>query len=331
MTRRRMRGAASLAIAMCALAPGLLRAEVIEEIVAKVDDDVITKSEMDQREQELTAELYKRYTGAKLDEEVANTKAYLLRRMIDEKILLHRAASRFDLDKAGESFVEAFKQQQNMTDDDLRKALEKEGITLGDLKKQLIGMWIPSEVIRFEVQDRVSVGDKEVAAYYDAHRDEFTVPAEATVREIVLLAEGDAAARRRDEAERVRARAAAAGADFAAIASELSEAGTKSNGGLLGTVKKGDLAEPIDKLAFSLAPGEVGSVVTMPYGYNILKVDSRTETRVKSLDEVRDEVRRKLESEKYDTLLKEFLRKAWNESTIEVMPKYQNKLAAADR
>jgi parvulin-like peptidyl-prolyl isomerase len=324
-----MRGAASIVMAVCTLCPGIVRAEVIEEIVAKIDDDIITTSEMDQREQEMTAELYKRYTGAALDEELAKTRAFLLRRMIDEKILLHRASSRFDLEKAGDSFVDAFKQQQKLNDEELRKALEKEGLTLADLRKQLVTMWIPGEVIRFEVQDRVSVGDKEVAAYHAAHVAEFTVPAEATVREIVLLAQG-AATDRREEAERLRERAAAPGADFAAIASEVSEAGTKATGGLLGPVRKGDLAAPIDELAFSLPPGQVGPVVAMPHGFNIVKVEARVEARVRPLAEVSQEIRRKLEGERYDALLKEFLKKSWSESTIEIMPKYQDKLAPLD-
>lgn len=330
MTTRRLRGAAPLMIFACAYLPGLVRAEVIEEIVAKVDDEVITKSEMDQREREMTAELYKRFTGTRLDEELAKTQKILLRRMIDEKILLHRAASRFDLEKAGDEFVQSFKRQQSLSDAELRKALEKEGITLADLRRQLISMWIPSEVIRFEVQDRISVGDKEVAAYYDAHPSDFTIPAEATVREIVLLAEGEAVERRRREAESLRERAAAPDADFAAIAAELSEAGTKAASGLLGPVHKGDLAAPIDEVAFSLPPGQVGPVVAMPYGFNILKVEARTETRLKSLDEVREDVRKTLENQEYDVLLKEFLRKAWNESTVEVMPKYQDKLASVN-
>jgi peptidyl-prolyl cis-trans isomerase SurA len=313
----------TLAVALSAARAG----EVLEEVVAKVNDDVITKSDLDEREQQVLAELYRAFTGPELDAKVAEAKGLVLQRMIDDKVLLHRAQKLFDMSKVGDMYLRMFKEQQNLSDEDLQKALVSEGITADDLKKRLVEMSAPSEVIRFEVSDRISIGDKEVEAYYAAHPGDFAVPAQATVREIVLLAEGEKKEARRAEAEAARARAAAPDADFAAIAAEVSDAGTKDKGGLLGTVTKGDLAQALDEVSFTLPVGEVSPLIETPYGFHIIKVDQRTDARSRGLDEVREAVRQKLFSERVEAGYNTFMVRARNEATIVVMPKYQNRVA----
>jgi peptidyl-prolyl cis-trans isomerase SurA len=331
MRRSRNRAAAAGLLAVALAFPVVRAGEVLEEVVAKVNDDVITKSDLEDREQQVLAELYRAFTGPELDAKAAEAKGLVLQRMIDDKVLLHRAQKLFDMTKVGDMYLKMFKEQQNLSDEDLEKALASEGITADELKKRLVEMSAPSEVIRFEVSDRISVGDREVEAYYAAHPEEFGIPAQATVREIVLLAEGDKKEARRAEAEAVRARAAAPDADFAAIAAEVSDAGTKDKGGLLGTVAKGDLAEALDTASFTLPIGQVGPVMETPYGFHILKVDERSEARSRSLDEVRDAVRQKISNEKFEAGYNAFIVRARNEATIVVMPKYQNRIAQVAR
>ncbi len=310
------------------LAAAAARAEVIEEIVAKVNDDIITKTDLQQAEQDMLAEAYRRYAGKDLDEQVKGAKAGLLRNMIDRKLLLHRATRLFDQDKMGDSILSWFKEQQHITnDEDLKKLLDQEGMTVADLKKRLIDMQAPDEVLRVEVRDRISVGDKEVEAYYNEHPKEFEVPAEVTVREIVLLAKDRPIAEVRTDAEKVRAKATAPGADFGAIAKEVSDAGTKTSGGLLGPLKKGDLSPQLEAVAFTLPVGEVSQPLEMPYGFHILKVESRAEDRKRAFEEVRDAVRTRLEDEKFRTAMEDYLKKLWSEADIWVSPKYQNRLS----
>lgn len=304
------------------------RAEVVEEIVAKVNDDIITKSELDQAEQGVIADIYRRYAGKDLDEQVKNAKSMLLRRMIDEKILFHRAQRMYDMDKMGDVILRSFKEQQQIkSDQDLEKMLTQEGMTIADLKRRLIETYAPEEVLRFEVGDRVAVGDKEVDAYYAEHPDEFRVPAQATVREIVILADDASREERRAAAERIRERVAAPDADFGAVAREVSEAGTRESGGLLGELKKGDLAAPLDEQAFGLPVGQVGPIIETPYGFHILKIESRSEERLRTLDETREAVRSQLVERRYAKERKAFLDKCWEEATVVVMPAYRDRLA----
>src|SRR5437867_3292627 len=94
-------GAASAAFLM---AGGAARAEVVDEIVAKVNDDIVTKSDLDAEEQGLLQELYRRYSGTELDGKVAQAKKELLRHLIDRRVLIQRAAHIFDMTKMQEFY-----------------------------------------------------------------------------------------------------------------------------------------------------------------------------------------------------------------------------------
>ena len=228
---------AAVLVLLLGLAPA--RAEVIEEVVAKVNDDVITKSDLDTEEQGLLQELYRRFSGPDLDAQVKTAKEGLLRNLIDRKVLLQRAARLFDMSKMQDYFLQSFKDQQNIKNDkDLERMLAQEGTTLTAWKKKLVEYFAPQQVLRAEVADRIAISDAELRTYYDTHVAEFTVYGEATVREIVLKADDANREAKRAEAEAIRAQAAAPGADFAAIAQEKSDSGTKTGGGLLGKVKQ---------------------------------------------------------------------------------------------
>jgi peptidyl-prolyl cis-trans isomerase SurA len=316
---------------MFVLCAGFARAEVLDEIVAKVNDDIVTKSDMETEEQGVLQELYRRYSGTELDGQVAEAKKEMLRRLIDRSVLIQRATHIFDMTKMQEFYLESFKNEQNIkSDKELEKLLAQQNMTMADLKTKLVELSAPQQVVHAEVAERIAVSEKDTRAYYDAHAAEFEVPAQATVREIVLKAAEPDRAAKRAQAEAVRARVAAAGADFAAVASEVSDAGTKSVGGLLGTVKKGDLAAALEQAAFSLPVGEISPVIEADYGFHILKVDARTDEALKPFDDVKVEIESKLQSDRFSTEYKKYMKKAWAEATIWISPKYQDRLSSAD-
>lgn len=320
-----MKGAplATLIVLAALAAPSAARSEVVEEIVAMVNDEIITRSDLQQAEQEMQAELYRAYSGKDLDDRVRAAKAGLLTGLIDRKILVHRAGRLYDMDKMSESLLQSFKESQKIkSDEELKRLLEQDGMTLEDLKQKLLEFYAPENVVGFEVRDRVSVSDKDVEAYYAAHPEAGEIPAEATLREIVLLAEGERREARRTEAEALRERAAAPGADFAAIASEVSESGTKIGGGLIENVRKGELAEWIDRVAFSLPVGAVSPLLEPPFGFQIIKVEARREAARRPLEEIREELRDRLHRERYEKAYEEFVAKARKESEVCVFPRY---------
>jgi parvulin-like peptidyl-prolyl isomerase len=201
-------------------------------------------------------------------------------------------------------------------------------MTMADLKTRLIEDAAPQQVIRSEIVERIAVSEKDERDYYDAHLAEFLIPAEATVREIVIRSTPETHEAKRAEAEALRSRLAAPGADFAAIAAEVSDAGTKKQGGLLGTVKKGDLAPALDDAAFTVLVGEVSPVIEADYGFHILSVDSRIEQGVKPFDAVKGEVEGKIRTERFAAEYRAYMKKAWTTATIWISPKYQDRLSS---
>ncbi len=325
-----LRWLASVAAAL-AIGAGMALAEVVDEIVAKVNDDIVTKSDLDTEEQGMLQDLYRRFSGTDLDGKVAEGKKELLRRLVDRRVLIQRAAHIFDMTKMQDFYLESFKDQQNIKSDrELEKLLAEQGMTLADLKTRLVEEFSPQQVIRAEVAERIAVPEKDARAYYEAHTAEFTVPAQATVREIVIKATDSEREAKRGAAEAVRARVSEPGADFAAVAAEASDAGTKTAGGLLGTVKKGDLAEALEKAAFTIPVGEISPVIEAGYGFHILKVDARTDEAQKPFDDVKTEIENKIQNDRFAAEYKTYMKKAWAEATIWISPQYQSRLSSID-
>jgi len=287
------------------------RAEIVEEIVALIDGDILTKSEYETEEQAIVQEIYRRYTGPELDQAVQSARDGILMDLIDRKILVRRAGRMFDSERMADAFYEMFREQQQIENEE--EFLAEMGMTMEGLKKRLISVFAPDEVVRFEVSSRISVSDREVDAYYAEHPDEFYFDDEAELREIVLKAgTEDERAERRAEAGQLHARLSAE--NFAQIATESSESGTQSLGGHLGTVKKGDLSEVLEQAAFGLTAGTWSDVLEMPYGFHILYADRVRIGQLKSLEDVRDELRIRLEDDLFSAKLNEFMTKARGES-----------------
>jgi parvulin-like peptidyl-prolyl isomerase len=111
------------------------------------------------------------------------------------------------------------------------------------------------------------------------------------------------------------------------VAIEVSQAGTASSGGMLGTVKKGDLSPRLEEIAFTLPVGSVSELLEMPYGFHIVKVEAREPDRFTPLDEVRDTLRKALENKKFAEERDKFLDKARADAEWCVKPSYRNRLA----
>lgn len=248
--------------------------------------------------------------------------------MIDRKILLDRAKAMFtDLDGIKDSYFEGFKESQGIADDaEFEAMLRQEGLTIETFKLRLLEMYAPEEVLRYEVGNRISVSDAEVEAYYAENPERFALEDVVTVREIVLLAETDAQKdARRSEAEQIVGRARA-GEDFAELATEVSEAGTKAEGGLLGELRRGDLSAQLEEVAFGLAEGQVSDPIETRYGFHILKVETSVVDEQLMLDDARERLREFLEDQRYQEDLTAFRKKMRAEAEWCVKAKYKDRV-----
>lgn len=303
------------------------RAEMVDEIVAWVNGDIITRSDFEDEEKARMTELYRQLTGAELDEKVEEVRKSLLLQMVENKILVQRAHMMYDMTKMREGMFQDFKKRQGIEDDEeLKRLLVNEGMTVETLKDRLVEMMAPDYVIQFEVTGRVAVGDREVDEFYRDNPDQFSLPAEVTIREIVVLAETPADKElRRTEMEALRTRALS-GEDFEALARDHSESGTSKAGGLLAAAKRGELSPQLEAVAFTLGVGEISEVLEFPYGFHLIKIEQRLEDRLQDLEEIRERVRKGLEDRRFFKEYRAFMDKARGEAEWCVKPAFRDRL-----
>ena len=305
------------------------RAEILEEIVAKVNNRIITKSEFEERSQYILKQVYREHTGVELDRELKNAQDTMLANMITELLLIERAQSLLDLDKVRKNLVDDFRKQQKIdSDDDLEKLLKEQGMTRKDLEEQLIRLAVPQEVINYEVKRKISVSEREIKDYYDAHAKDYEAAPTVTLREVVLFYEPVRRAEVMTRAEGIL-RELKGGADFADLVQRYSEGGTKETGGALDPLKAADLNPEIAKAAFALDVNEVSGPIDTGTSFHIVRVEAKTPRVVKTMAEVHDAIYDAIREHKFHPLYDAYLKKVWRDSHVDVNPKYDSFLVVS--
>src|SRR5213594_3055881 len=166
------------------------RGAIVEEIVARVNNRIVSKSEFEERSQYILKQIYQQYSGADLDQRLQDAHETMLANMITELLLVERAQSLLDLDKVRKNLLDDFRKQQNIpSDEELDKLLKEQGMSRKDLEEQLIRLAVPQEIINYEVRRKISVSDAEVKGYYGQHAKEWETAPTVTFNEIVLFYE----------------------------------------------------------------------------------------------------------------------------------------------
>lgn len=319
-------------IALVLLLPAAPRpagAAIVEEIVAKVNNRIITRSEFEERGAFILQQVYQEHVGPDLDAKLKDAQDSLLANMITELLLVERAESLLDLDKIRLQMVEDFRKQQNIaTEEELDRQLHEQGMTRKDLEEQLLRLSVPQEIISYEVIRKISVSEAEIRAHYQGNAAQWETPASATFREIVLFYDGTTRPEVEIRAEGI-VRELKGGADFQELVTRNSESGTRESGGLLGPLPAADLQAVIARAVFALEPGEFSDVIDTGRSFHIIRLETKTGTIVTPMDEARDRIVAAIRQEKYKPRYERYLRRLWRESHIEVTPKYRQYLTAS--
>jgi peptidyl-prolyl cis-trans isomerase SurA len=313
--------------ASCAAVP--LRAEIIEQVLVKVNGEMISKTEFESKQ---VAELRNRPELAKagpaspeLQKAIAEITPDLILSAVDDLLLIQRGRENgWALgDTQFAQMVDNIKKSNNIEDEArFQEALKQEGLTMADLRHNMERMMLISQVQRAEIMDKISINDEEARAYYTQHREEFTSPTEMTLREILLdvptsdrgvnVAQDDAV---RERAEELRKRLLT-GEPFARLAGEYSVASSKANGGLIGPLRSEDLTQSLRDMFDKMQVGDITSVLRTQRGYQILKLESRNESKVRSFEEARGDIANKIGEMKMRAEREKYLDKLRAQATI---------------
>jgi parvulin-like peptidyl-prolyl isomerase len=307
-------------------AAATIRAEIIEAILVKVNGEIFTKSDLEARQ---VAAL--RQMGQQVDLK-NNPSDVQLRRMleqitpdlivsvVDEILVVQRGRELgYRLtDEQFNSYLESIKKESKIeTEEQFQAALKQEGLTLPELRQNIEKTAIVSRVQQNEVIGRIAVSEEEAQRYYESHRNEFTTPQAITLREIFVNVPGDGTSinvgldeEAREKASQIRERALK-GESFEKMASELSDAPSRANAGLIGPLNLTDLSTDLQKLVGGMKVGDVTTVLRAQRGYQILKLESATAAETLPFDQARDQIservyeqKRRAEFEKYLTRLR---------------------------
>jgi parvulin-like peptidyl-prolyl isomerase len=318
-------------VALGALLVAAPRAEIIEQVLVKVNGEIFTKTELEARQvQALRAlgqqiDLKNNPTDAELRKALAEVTPQLIVDVVDEMLVLQRGRELgYKLaDDQFTSVVENIKKENKIAnDDELKAALTQEGLTMADLRKNVERSMIMSRVQQNEVMGRIGVSEDEIQAFYKAHISEFTTPQTVTLREIfVTLPEGaetkpPAEAEAKQKIEQVHRRLAA-GESFEKLVGELSDAPSRANAGLIGPFSTTDLSPDLRKAIDSMKPGEVSPVLRTARGYQVLKLETSTPAQTTPLEQAREQVSERVFVEKRNVELEKYLEKLRGDAIIE--------------
>jgi peptidyl-prolyl cis-trans isomerase SurA len=308
---------------------------VVEEIVARVDNEMISLSDYQKADAALHQEIAQQCQACPPDKIQADYKEQqknLLRDLIDQHLLVARAK---DMNISVETDLvkrlDDVRKQNNLTSlEDLQKAVESSGMPWEDYKSQLRNSLLSQEVIRREVGSRMDIGSDEVKKYYDAHTEEFNRPEQVQLADIFLSTEKktpEEIAAIEKQANSLRDRIVA-GEDFATLAKRYSEGPTAQNGGDLGLYERGVLAPQIDDAVFKMDKGQL-TVIQAKTGFEVIKVVNRFDAGLQPMDKVENEIMNKLYSVKMEPALREYLAQLREENYVLVKPGYTDSAAVA--
>jgi peptidyl-prolyl cis-trans isomerase SurA len=311
---------AAALLALVAFVPA--RADIIEQVLVKVNGDIVTKTEFEQRQ---ISALRQRQELAnvspdspELKKAIAEITPDLILSAVDELLLVQRGRELgYALgDEQFATILENIKKENKLeTDEQFQAALKQEGLTLLELRRSLERQMLISRVQQTEVTSKISVTEEEAKAYYEKHQDQFTTPSSITLREILIEVprsdKGINAAQDEDaraRAEDVRKRALA-GEPFARLAADLSDAPSKANGGLVGPLSSADLAPALRDMIRKMKPGDLTEIVRTTRGYQILKLESKTDEATKSFDAARSDIGDRVADEKRRGEMQKYIEK----------------------
>jgi peptidyl-prolyl cis-trans isomerase SurA len=312
------------------------KGKVVEEIIARVNNDIITLSDFEKAKGTLAQETAQDCQGCpqdRLDAMFKDRQKDLLRDLIDQSLLVQRAK---DMGMSVEAEVIKRLDEVRVANhlasmEDLEKAVESQGIAWEEYKSSIRNNLLTREVIQREVGGHINVGSGDVKKYYEEHQQEFNRPEQVLLQEILLSTEGktpDEIAAIEKKAKDIRARIAK-GEDFTELARRLSEGQTAKQGGDLGSFERGMLAKEIEDIVFKMNRGDVTEVIQAKTGFEILKVIQHYQAGVQPLEKVEGEITNKLAMERMQPNLREYLAHLREESYVLVKPGYVDSAAVS--
>jgi len=308
------------------------RAEIIEQILVKVNGEIFTKSDLEQRQ---VATLRQKGQAFDLKSDPNNTQ---LRKALDEitpqimveavdEMLIVQRGKELGYKLSDEQFTSVVanirKENKIESDEQFQAALKSENMTMADLRRNLERSMIVQRVQQNEVMGKIAVTDEEARRYYDAHLSEFTTAPTVTLREILVATATDNRGINvgADEAARAKIedirKLATSGEAFDKLAGAVSDSPSKANGGLIGPLSLNDISPDLRRVIEKMKPGDVTEPVRNARGYQIFKLEAMTATQTLTFDQAREQISEHVFTDKRKAEFQKYMQKLRAQAIIE--------------
>lgn len=267
-----------------------VKAEIINSIIAVVNNEAITQSELNEILIPIYAQYQSTYTDEELLQKLQEAHDNILYQLIGDKLILQEAKKQ-EIKVSEEEIEERLKQVKSQfpNNDEFKKILKSQNLTISDLEEKYKEQIMIKNIINKEVRSKIKVTPTEVNKYYEGHLGEFEIPAQVRVQTI-LIRKSDKQPKGESEPQSIIKKVynkLKQNADFSKLAREYSQDPSAIDDGDMGYIKKNQMMEKIDEVLFSLEVGETSDVIETKIGYHIFKVTDKKEPSTKSFEEAR--------------------------------------------
>jgi parvulin-like peptidyl-prolyl isomerase len=293
---------AVFAAAQCALA------KQTDKIIAVVNDEVITKADLETALAPVYNQYRSVYEGEEFMKKLDEARSGILKNMIEDKLLLS-VAKRREIEISEDDIEEKLNQVRSKfgSAEEFNETLVKQNLSIAELKDMYKDRLLVMKLLEEEIGAKIGITPVEVAEYYYSHKDEFKEPQKARVFDILIKPKDkETFEMAKGRAEEILRRLEE-GMDFALAAREYSQGSNAGKGGDLGVVERGQMIPRLDGAIFGLEPGQISKIVESKIGFHIFKVISKTPERLKSLEEASDEIRGLVHRRKFDDRYKDYI------------------------
>jgi peptidyl-prolyl cis-trans isomerase SurA len=305
-------------------ATSLLADSVVEEIIARVNDDIITRAELTRNRQQLEDEAKQKNETLTLDREKD-----LLRDLIDQQLLIQKAK---ELGITGDAEVvkrlDQIRQDMKLNSmEELEQAAAQQGTNFEDFKQGIRNSIVTQQVISREVGSHISIPPDEIQKFYELNKKEFEGPEQVQIAELLIApAKDEKGNPKEDQASLDAAKAKAesvlkeikGGMKFSDAATKYSDGPTAQQGGDLGLFKRGTLSKELEDITFNMKAGDTSDVIRTKQGFVILKVIQHQTAGIPPEKEVEPQIQEAIYLQKLQPALRDYLTKLREESYIDI-------------
>ena len=312
-----------LALEIILLFPYETGAEIIDKIVAIVNGDIITLSELREISVPYLEKMKSKFSLNYDEEQFKETERRILDQLIDEKLVIQEA-DRLEIvieEKDVDMAIRDVRDSSKLSEDQFKHALDEEGVSFEEYREQLKNQIKKMRFLEQEIKYRIQIKEKEIESYYKEHKDSFNTPPEVKLQQILLMTPSEAS---EQEISQIRGKAEEIlkkirnGEDFDTMVKLHSQDSSAAAGSDIGFFKQGELIPALNEVAFSLNAGEISSVIQSSLGFHIIRILDKRERQKMTKEERWEEIEGILYNQKVEDKFKQWIKELRKKSYIKI-------------